>query len=174
MFDEKEFDSIVKKYYKLIFSYCLGKLNFDDYYASDITNKVFNLLFEKWYYLDRQDNLLAWLYRVADNYIKKYWSKLQRKREESLETAVESGKLENNDLFYTTIDTDVDMNLEEELKKIAQELPDDLKQLFIYKVIERKTFAEICSITGLPYTTVNNKVVKAKKLAEQTVKQNYF
>ena len=174
MFDEKEFNSIVETYYKIIFRYCLSKLNFDDYYSADIANKVFNLLFEKWDELDLDNNVLAWLYRVADNYIKKHWAKIKKNKEESLEVAIEIGKLENNDLFYTTIEFDVDITVDEELIKIAQELPEELRQLFIYRVIEKKTFSEICSITGLPYTTVNNKVERAKKKAEQIIKQNYF
>lgn len=174
MFDEKEFENIVKRHHKSIYSYCLSKLNFDDYYADEVTNDVFNLLFEKWDELDLENNVLAWLYRVADNYIKKHWTKQHKNREESLEAALESGKLENNDLFYTTIESDVDINVEKELEKIAHELPEELKQLFIYRIINKKTFAEICSITGLPYTTVNNRVEKAKKKVKKIIKQNYF
>ncbi len=66
------FEQLVSLYYKAIFGYCIYKTNGDIKASEDITQSVFYTLHKKLHKLTLDQNILAWLYRTADNEIKAY------------------------------------------------------------------------------------------------------
>lgn len=78
---DKEFETIYNKFYKQILIYCNARLHFNRSYAEDCTEKVFETFYLKRDQFYSIENIRAWLYRTADNLIKKSNQEWKKDRE---------------------------------------------------------------------------------------------
>ena len=69
------YDEIVRKYYIVIYNYCLYKFFGNKTAAEDVTQEVFFTLYKKLNRLKMSENIKLWLYRTADIEIKEYLRK---------------------------------------------------------------------------------------------------
>lgn len=175
MLDIKEFDTIVEKYRRLIYVYCLDKVDGDTFRAEEITNDVFIFLYKNWHMADTIDNMRAYLYEVAKNYIRNsnrtnrtYSSKIK-----SLEEAEEDfdiGVIKNliyEDTYFDDKDAPIDFYLE----KIKEYLPAEYKEIFHYRFIENKKLKYISELTGIPYSSLRHKIKNIEKIVRKEIKK---
>lgn len=172
MVDNKEYMRIVKKHRKALFQYCYYRLKENKPLAEETIDDIIHILYQKWDTLDLSGNIRAWLYRVADNCIKHNLEKYNRyyQHNESLEEAVEHNKfdyLEHYDSYFSNDET-----LEEEyIERIKRAIPDEYKEIFIYRYIERKTLVKTSELTGIPYSSLRLRVIKIEKIIRDEVKK---
>ena len=162
----EKYNQIVESKYSKLLKYCLLRLSFVKPDAEEVTDDVFVTLFLKWDELDLSDNISAWLYRVADNCIKRFIAK--KSRDESLNDHMETIEQFNNseDEIAELIEQ---ISYKQKLDEIIGMLPENLKDIFVYRFIEEKTLQEIEKLTGIPYSTVRLRIKKAKSMVD-----NYF
>ena len=172
MFDESEYERIVREYAKALYRYCLARTH-DKELAEETLNDVFEVLFVKWDSLNVGDNIRAYLYRVADNCIKHNLQKKKRyyEKTESFVELVEKGiltdKYVEDDYFGSP-----DMT-ESRITQIHEALDEESKLLFKYRYIEKLTLNEVSQKLGVPYSTLRYRLFKLEEQIKNIV-SNFF
>ena len=169
MFDQEKYNSIVKDNYTRIYRYCLSRLSYIKQDAEEATEDAMITLFLKWDALDVEDNIAAWLFRAADNHIKRIIKK--RTSEKPLDELGENNNTGGNQEESEEIrDLIEDITYKQKLDDILNCLPSDLRELFALRFIERLSLQEIEKKTGIPLSTAWLRIEKIKKI----LKYSYF
>lgn len=172
-FDIELYESVVKKCTPPLYKYCSYRLKYDHQLTEEAVNDTLRILFIKWDTLDITDDILRYLYRVADNCIKqarkrdnKYYS-----QHVSFEEAMEEGMLAEPlylDDYFHDIDTDKLF-----IQNAVESLPEEYQRIFKYRYVDRKTIFEIVELTGIPYSSVRLRLMKIEEYIKCQVKNNY-
>lgn len=162
--NHEDIEIIIKNNTSLILKYCLIKLNNDYHVASDVTQEVMITLFKKWQSL-KKDNITAWLYRTADNHIKRYYTKLKKDKQYVIFDCEQQSvqQFENEKMKLET-------GIYKYIHKIYKSLDDDEKILFTYRYQQDLTLREISKIMNIPYSTLYDKLRKLKGKIETIIK----
>lgn len=171
MVDITKYESIVRMYTQPLYKYCYCRLHCDKSLTDETVNDVMRILFEKWDKLETDENIKAWLYRVADNCIKhnlrehaRYYS-----HNESLEEKVENKKfddIQRSDEYFSD-----DTNEEACMERILNSLPDEYKEIFRLRFIEKKTISETAKLVGIPYTSLYLRLTKIEAMVRKEIKK---
>lgn len=156
----RQYESVHRDYYDKIFVYCNMKLHFNRISAEDCTQRVFETFYIKMKDFYSMENVKAWLYRTADNYVKKYY------RDWSKESKV---------IHFEQID-----NYEEKLNIIENINYDDVitnEQIEKYKEIVISSLSqsnkELYQLRFLQNTSYSDLALKYKT-SENTMRQRVF
>lgn len=169
MVNIKEFEGIVAKASAPLYKYCYYQLQHNKELAEETLNDVFCVLYKKWDSLDRRDNLMGWLFHVADLEIK------QTKRKhnayynhiEPLEDSVKQN-LENTGYTDEYFISD-DLSLTEYIQQIEDSLSDDFKIIFRYRFVEKHTLMKTSQYLGIPYSSLRFKIEKIEKIVRRKI-----
>ena len=172
MVDNSEYMRIVKKYRKPLFKYCYYRLMENKTLTEETIDDIIHILYQKWDTLDLNGNIRAYLYRVADNCIKHNLENYNRyyKRNESLEEAIDNNRfdyVEQYDDYFLDDETPEEVYIE----KIKQVLPDEYREIFIYRYIEKKTLMETSKLIGIPYSSLRLRIIKIEKIIRDEIKK---
>jgi len=163
-----ELEKASEEYYMPIYKYCRKKLRTNEAYAYDLTHEVFVLLCEKWDSLHK-DNIKAWLHRAADNRIKKFYDKAQKRRRE-IEYIDDLDDLTANGLSYEQDFENISGDDIERYKdKILDELSDKEKELFGMVFTERLPYGEISEQLSISRDTLKNRVYRLRQKINEAV-----
>ena len=173
MVDLLKYENLVKTYTAPIYYYCYCKLSFNGPLAEETVSDVMRILFEKWDKLDVDDNIKVWLYRVADGCIKNNSRKYNRyyKKTASLEEQIEN-RVFDNTLHYDEYFSS-DFSEEEYICRILASLPDEYKEIFRVRYIEKKTIKETADTVGLSYAALYLRLTKIEAIVKEEIKK-YF
>lgn len=69
--DKEEYDRLAEKYYETIYDFCYSQLR-DIHAAKDCTQEAFYIFFQKKSKLYNSNKIITWLYKTAENVIKRY------------------------------------------------------------------------------------------------------
>ncbi|MBQ8208899.1 MAG: sigma-70 family RNA polymerase sigma factor [Clostridia bacterium] len=174
-FDEKEYNNICAKYYDMVYKYCFFRLRDNDY-SMEAANDVMVELYKKWIWIDKGDKIPNWLMKTAENMVKRIQRELAKPDNNaiSIEEAEENGTLhlvDDTDLMLEILNKDFD--LEAELNKIADKLPEEYRKFFIMHYIQKIGINDIVKILNLNYGKVRIRINKAKMLALHIIKNDY-
>lgn len=149
MGDEQAIDAFVKKYYPSIMKYC--RLHIHDYgYAEDTAQETFEQFFRTLNQYKHYGKALNYLYVIAANKCKNFYSK---KRELIMEEFPQQ-------LDYGMTDLEEWVDVHSALNTLPQELQ-EIAVLFFFQQQKQKEIAKILGI-GLPL--VKYRVRRAKEL----------
>ncbi len=154
-----------------MYRYCLPRLGNDYTLTEETVNDIMTVLFEKWDTIDLEENIRAYLYRVADNCIR-YTLRKHNKyyhHNESYEEALENSRLdvgEQMDEYFCSEATD-----EEYMWRIRDALPEEYRELFVLRYVEKKTICDISRITGIPYSSLRLRLRKTEDCVRNEIKQ---
>lgn len=170
--DNDEYICIVKKYRKPLFIYCYYRLKQNKTLTEETVDDVLHILYKKWDTLDLDGNIRAYLYRVADNCIKRSLEKYNRyyKRNESLEEAFENGRLDNL-YHYDDYFSDEEFTDKSRIEQIKKALPEEYREIFVYRFVEKKTLKDISALTGIPYSSLRLRIKKIELMAKDEIKK---
>lgn len=171
--DIKAYESVVKKHSPALYRYCLYRLSFNEQLVEETVNDILRVLFIKWDTLDLNNDILPYLYRVADNCIMqakerdhKYYS-----AHSSLEEAIEEGIISEthycDDYFH---DLDAENAF---IQEVIKNLPEEYQIIFKYRFYDKKTIAEIALLTNIPYSSLRLRIIKIEEYIRCQVKNNY-
>lgn len=174
MIDNEKFTAIFRQHNKAVTKYCFVKLN-NKSDVEDTVTEVFLLLCKKWDSLDFTKPILPWLYRVADNCIKRSnVSDSQRKNDfpdESYEIDLPE-ELTTDGEIYDRLDKECET---EQLRLLLRDVTDDLTEIenriFYLRYIEKSTIKSISKKIGMPYSTIRLKIITIKNKIKRIVKR---
>ncbi len=171
MFDEEKFNAIVSEHSKALWLYCFNKLKKKDL-ADETLNDILSVLWKKWDRIDTENNIRAYLYRVADVCIKHNQSKAFKyyERNDSYEQTISN--LEGysyTDVYFNDKPGEESNNL----LIIKRSLDSEYQEIFEYRYIQKKTIEEIVGIMNIPYSTLRYRLLKMEKRIREIIEKNF-
>ncbi len=171
MVDITEYERVVREYRAPLFKYCFYRLRDNLELTEETVDDVLHVLYRKWDSIDPDGNVRAWLYRVADLEIKSHLKKYERyyKYNESLEEALEEGKSRELQHFdeYFADNTPEEIYMEE----LRLRLPEEDREIFTLRFIEKRTIEEASRSIGMPYSTLRLRISRLERLVRAEIKK---
>lgn len=150
---DKEYEAIYKKYHSPILIYCNIKLQCNQLNAEDCTEKVFETLYSKKDQFYSMENIRAWLYRTADNFIRK--SCRESKKDFEILHYEQFDDLEVNKELSETPDYDEQIS-EEQIEKykdfVLSQLSPPNRELYQLKFVRKTSYSDL----SIRYKTSEN------------------
>ena len=173
---DKICNGIIEQHYQSIYYYCYKKLSHDVNESKDCTQEVFYTLYKKMDDLRDYNKIGGWLYRTADNYIKKSLARKSFENRTLIHSMIDSdgdtvpecyrpyfSYEENDDLFLES-----PLNVEDCKDKILSALSSEEMTLWYLFFIENKSQKEISDILHISLPAVKSRVLRLKfKLNKQ-------
>lgn len=154
-----------EKYYESIFKYCRVRLGEFSEHASDCVQDAFLILHKKLNEGETIEQPRAFLYRTADNFVKRtveHYSK-ERTRTVDLDTA------ENTPAPPIISD---DFDYDEFARILIATLTQQEQELYILKYVQRKSLKEIAEMLGIQPTAVAKRVSRLRQHIKDLIYEN--
>ena len=90
---------------------------------------------------------------------------------ESLDDAIENNRFDEPaqcDNYFS-----LDFSEEEYIEKIMNSLPDEYKEIFRLRYIDKRTISETASLVGIPYSSLYLRLTKIEKTVRKEIKKNF-
>jgi len=161
MGDAEAYESLVRRYQRVIYRLCLGMTGTHPA-ADDLAQETFIKAYFALARFKEGTNFFAWIRRIALNSSLNYLK--TRRREEPL--GDRSGD-NPGAVFSSKIDTPHDLLLRNDtgraVDKALQALPSKLKAVFMLHAVEGLRYEEISRTLGLPIGTVMSRLSRARR-----------
>ncbi|MBQ8208125.1 MAG: sigma-70 family RNA polymerase sigma factor [Clostridia bacterium] len=172
--DEKEYNRICDEHYALVYKYCKCRLR-DSEDAKEAANDVMIMLFRKWHWLIKNDNIGAWLMKTARNIVKQKQRSIAKSLKiSSLDEMEEKGiqiAASTLDLF-SEIELE-NFDLERAINDVYEKTPDEYQEIFKLRFFEKRVITEVANIVGMPYSTLRLLLIDIEKSAREMIKKEY-
>lgn len=165
---EQFINDCYEKYYQSIFKYCRVRLGEVSEHAEDCVQDAFVVLQRKLNEGETVEQPRAFLYRTADNFVKRtveHYSK-ERKR------TVELTEAENAPAPPIISD---DFDYDEFARILIATLSEQEQELYILKYVQQKSLKEIAEILNIQPTAVAKRVSRLRQRIKDLIyEQNFF
>jgi RNA polymerase sigma-70 factor (ECF subfamily) len=166
------FDRLFTEFQPLVYSVGLRVLGTHED-AEDVAQEVFTKVWKSYESFNHSSSLKTWIYRIAVNtcidHRRKPWKKID------LQATVIEG-LDDRDSTEASLvsEATAERNLLEKekaatLSKAIGKLRPHLKDVFILKELEEKSYDEISSILGLSMGTISSRLNRARKALQESL-----
>ncbi len=160
--DLDDFESIFRKYHKLIFLLSKRMLNdFDE--AEEATQEIFLSIFKSLSTYKKEYKFFTWLYSIAINYLKKFTAK-KYSEENSVKDYIETEKLKKWELIDDPEISFLNKEFMAEMKKIIFKLPYKYRELIYLHFYENMNYKRISQYLKIPVGTIKYRMFKAKEM----------
>lgn len=157
--DSKDnFIRLIEQYQNLIFSICL-KMTGDYFAAEDLAQETFIAAYKHLDEFDGQSEK-AWLCRIAGNKCIDYHRAAARKMVPTAEEEMPEEKLQDMD---TPLQTIMNRQVMEELRRCCEELMPPYKEVALMHFLEGQTAKEISERTGVGINTVQTRIYRGRE-----------
>ncbi len=157
--DSKDnFIRLIEQYQNLVFSICL-KMTGDYFAAEDLAQETFISAYKHLGEFDGQSEK-AWLCRIAGNKCIDYHRAAARRMVPTAEDEIPEEKLKTAD---TPLQTVLNRQVMEELRKCCEELQEPYKAVALMHFWEGRTAKEIAERTGIGINTVQTRIYRARE-----------
>lgn len=147
--------TVLERHQRAVFAAAYAKLrNRSD--AEDVTQDVFVEAYRSANRLENPEKLRPWLYKTTSNLCKAHFRK--KSRRERREAVFVERHADNHPPELLD-----DADRKKVLMKAIDELPEELRTVFMLKHFGQVSYAEISEMTGLSKTTVDGRLRTAKK-----------
>ncbi len=154
--DKKALGKLFERYYHLVFGVGLKYMKNSDL-AKDVAMQVFEKLITDLKKHDIQ-HFKSWLYRVAQNACL-----MELRKNKSITKPIEEnlmGSMENEAELHQVVEKEkMLVNMERELDN----LPPDQRKCIKLFYLERKTYSDICEVTGFTFKQVKSFIQNGKR-----------
>ena len=165
---EKFINDCYEKYYQSVFKYCRVRLGEFSEHAEDCVQDAFVILQRKLSEGEAIEQPRAFLYRTADNFVKRtveHYSK-ERKR------TVELTEAENAPAPPIISD---DFDYDEFARILIATLSEQEQELYILKYVQQKSLKEIAEILNIQPTAVAKRASRLRQRIKDLIyEQNFF
>lgn len=157
-----------EKYYQSIFKYCRVRLGEFSEHAEDCVQDAFVVLQRKLNEGETVEQPRAFLYRTADNFVKRTVEHYSKERKRTVElTEVE------NTPTPPIISDDFDYDAFAQI--LISTLTGSEQELYILKYVQRKSLKEIAEMLGIQPTAVAKRVSRLRQRIKDLIyEQNFF
>ena len=166
--DKASFEALYNKYVGMVYNFLNSVLR-NEVLAEDLTQWCFMQLWESRSSMDPNRNLPAWLYVTARNAA---YKEVRRKITASryVEQLCQNEELAEAD---STLNSDLEV-VRKEVLKVIDKLPDARRRIFMMRVFENKSVAQIAEELGLSPKTVETQIYRAKSTLKKQVSELLF
>lgn len=173
------FEIIYQRYHGPLLGY-LSKMIFDQETAADIFHEVIIKIYTNIHRFTLKTSFKAWVYKIATNLGINYIHKNKRSAKLLLNSTIRNKSGEESSEIIELLpgkERAIDDAIAgEEIMKILMgvidNLPRDLKEVFMLKNTEKLTYTEIGEILGYSSRYVKSKMAKALNIITQELKKN--
>ena len=151
--DKSAFETLYDKYVGMVYGF-LNSVMKNEVLAQDLTQWCFMQLWEHRHTISHDRNLPAWLYVTARN--------AAYKEARRLVVAAKYVELSPKDLCDNHETSHDLLVLKEEMSKYVNRLPESRRRIFLMRVEEGKSVAEIAQELGISPKTVETQIARAK------------
>ena len=165
--DSRAFDILVVKYQdRLIYS--VYKFCKDMELSQDITQEAFVKAFRNIDKFRGESSFYTWIYRIAINTAKNYFSNKSRGaetyNEDILDTALSDMSL-NSDNPETLLAAE---EMKDAVNQAFQNLPDEIRSTLSLREYDGLSYEEIAKVQNCPIGTVRSRIFKGRELINET------
>ena len=165
--DSRAFDILVVKYQdRLIYS--VYKFCKDLELSQDITQEAFVKAFRNIDKFRGESSFYTWIYRIAINTAKNYFSSKSRGaetyNEDILDTALSDLSL-NSDNPETLLAAE---EMKDAVNQAFQNLPDEIRSTLSLREYDGLSYEEIAKVQNCPIGTVRSRIFKGRELINET------
>ena len=165
--DSRAFDILVVKYQdRLIYS--VYKFCKDLELSQDITQEAFVKAFRNIDKFRGESSFYTWIYRIAINTAKNYFSNKSRGaetyNEDVLDTALSDMSL-NSDNPETLLAAE---EMKDAVNQAFQNLPDEIRSTLSLREYDGLSYEEIAKVQNCPIGTVRSRIFKGRELINET------
>lgn len=169
--DKSAFAELVQAYRKPLY-YTILKIVGNETDAEDLTTETFIKAYENIDKYDEQYAFSTWLFKIGNNLAIDFL----RKKKRSAPTVSLSDRVSTSDEDSPTYEEvlkeqardtseQVHYRMEAEyVRKIMEQMPEDLRQILELKYVHELTHQEIAEKLGIPIGTVKGRLARARKL----------
>ena len=150
-------------YYSSIYKFCLSKLKNDITYVDDCVQETFLVLYNKLLKGEEVNYTLAFLYKTADNLIKKRYAQLKKQEKE-----VSIDEVKNITVY--SVDIDDRLTFEEYSKMISDALNDTDREIFSLRYIEELPINEIAEMLDMSVSAVTTRLSRIREKIRNKLK----
>lgn len=164
--DEKSFELLLKKYQKGIYRLTYRMTN-DHFTADELSMETFVHAYKAIKRFRKGGNFFNWLYTIGVHLCLNYLKKEKRKMDidpEDMNVIIQRNK-HKDDLLERVIAKEMNTKIREAIKL----LPERLKLVFLLRVDEELSYAEISKILKIPSGTVMSRLNRARKRLKRSI-----
>ena len=165
--DSRAFDILVVKYQDRL-TYSVYKFCKDLELSQDITQEAFVKAFRNIDKFRGESSFYTWIYRIAINTAKNYFSNKSRGaetyNEDILDTALSDMSL-NSDNPETLLAAE---EMKDAVNQAFQNLPDEIRSTLSLREYDGLSYEEIAKIQNCPIGTVRSRIFKGRELINET------
>lgn len=169
MSEKKRADALLQECYDQyrirLFNYCLSRLDGSREAADDCVQETFIVFYNKLLDGEEFENPIAFLYRTADNFVKRQKQKdaVELKRSLPLEDATEVGV---TDEYLSRLDT---IDYEECAKILLNLLTDEEKQIYDLRYIQKQGVEDISEQLGISRPAASMRLMRLRNKIKDMV-----
>ena len=156
-----------EKYYQSIFKYCRVRLGDFSEHAEDCVQDTFVILQRKLYDGEKIEQLRAFLYRTADNFVKRAIERYSKERART----VELNEAEN--IPVTQIISD-DFDYDKLAETLITTLTQKEQELYTLKYVQRKSLSEISVLLNIKPNTVAQRTLRLRQHIKDLIYENHL
>ena len=165
--DSRAFDILVVKYQDSLV-YSVYKFCKDLELSQDITQEAFVKAFRNIDKFRGESSFYTWIYRIAINTAKNYFSNKSRGaetyNEDILDTALSDMSL-NSDNPETLLAPE---EMKDVVNQAVQNLPDEIRSTLSLREYDGLSYEEIAKVQNCPIGTVRSRIFKGRELINET------
>lgn len=151
-----------KKYYSDVYRFALSYLMKDRASVDDVVQETFIVLYNKYLSGEEITYTKAFLFKTANNFIKKKFREIQR---ESNNVSID----EITEIPAQNVDMDERLSFEEYSRQISEALSARDAELFRLRYIEKYSLEEIADLLGTSISTVGTRVYRLRQRLIKTI-----
>lgn len=167
--DQKAQTKIINTFWVDVFSFVMKKVQ-DENVADEITVSVFSKVLNKLDLYDPNFQFKTWVLTIAQNSVIDYWRKKNRENEDA------SDELEEVRNQFARSPEELLISAEEQKKiqKIVESMDANYQDIIRLRFFEEKSIKEIAEELNLSVANTKVRIMRAKKVLGQLLKDNDF
>ena len=173
--DTDAFETIVKKYEKMIYSLAMSKTNNRED-AQDISQECFLRAYKMLAGYRTDSAFSTWIYRICQNLIVDFYRKERKTKTVSLSATDEYGEPQIKELQDFAPDPSEELIRAEKIEKIRKAigaLPEELREIITLRDLNNTSYARISEMLGLEIGTVKSRLNRARDKLKNYILQNF-
>ena len=166
--DKGAFSELAKLYLKPVY-YLAYRFVRDHDTADELAQECFVKAYQALDSFIEGKSFKSWIFAIVSNLSINYLKR--KKRESSLDETLPNDILEDKKVGSNPHDSLIAGNLESEIGRAVEELPEDFKAVFILRTYEDMSYEEIAKTLKIESGTVMSRLFRARKILREKLKE---
>lgn len=167
--DQKAQTKLINTFWVDVFSFVMKKVQ-DENVADEITVSVFSKVLNKLDLYDPNFQFKTWVLTIAQNSVIDYWRKKNRENEDASDELEEVG----NQFARSPEELLISAEEQKKIQKIVESMDANYQDIIRLRFFEEKSIKEIAEELNLSVANTKVRIMRAKKVLGQLLKDNDF